>query len=351
MAALADNSFKQKAVIEFLMKEGRAAREISDRLRNVYEECALSYPSVKRWMAAFKGGRSDIIDKARSGRPLSALTNGNKQHVDELIRSDRRITTRDIVGVIGVSQGTVHNIICDLGYSKVCARWVPRQLTDELKLNRLNVCEQMLERYRNEGEQFMNSIVTGDESWAHHYEPETKRQSMQWHHLGSPSPKKFKLSPSAGKVMITVFWDSHGVLLLDFLPKGETINSARYQETLKKLARSIRRKRPDLQDVILHHDNARPHTANATTAAIVEKGWTILPHPPYSPDLAPSDFHMFGPLKDYLRGQQFVDDDAVKSAVKAWIRQCKPEFFVNGFINWRNRWDKCVVRNGDYIEK
>src|SRR6476661_1813694 len=165
------------------------------------------------------------LDKARSDRPLSALTNGNKQHVDELIRSDRRITTRDIVGVIGVSQGTVHNIICDLGYSKVCARWVPRQLTDELKLNRLNVCEQMLERYKNEGEQFMNSIVTGDESWAHHYEPETKRQSMQWHHLGSPSPKKFKLSPSAGKVMITVFWDRHGVLLLDFLPKGKTINS------------------------------------------------------------------------------------------------------------------------------
>lgn len=54
MAALADNSFKQKAVIEFLMKEGRAAREISDRLRNVYEECALSYPSVKRWMAALR---------------------------------------------------------------------------------------------------------------------------------------------------------------------------------------------------------------------------------------------------------------------------------------------------------
>ena len=102
----------------------------------------------------------------------------------------------------------------------------------------------------------MRSIVTGDESWAHHYEPETKRQLMQWHHLGSPSPKKFKLSPSAGKVMITVFWDIQGVLLLDFLPKGETINSARYQETLKKFACHIHVKRLDQQDVILHHDNA-----------------------------------------------------------------------------------------------
>lgn len=351
MAAYADNCCKQKAVIEFLMKEGIAAREISDRLKNVYGESALSYPSVRRWIADFKGGRSDIIDKPRSGRPSSAVTEANKQLVDELIRSNRRITTRDINEVIEVSQGSVHNIIRDLGYSKVCARWVPRQLTDELKHSRLDVCRQMLQRYRNEGEQFMNSIVTGDESWAHHYEPETKRQSMQWHHLDSPSPKKFKLSPSAGKVMITVFWDSRGVLLLDFLPKGETINSVRYQETLKKLARSIHQKRPDLQDVILHHDNARPHTANATTAAIAAKGWSVLAHPAYSPDLAPSDFHMFGPMKDYLRGQRFKDDDAVKSAVRAWIRQCTPEFFVNGFINWRNRWEKCVACSGDYIEK
>src|SRR6476619_7374733 len=347
MADCVDNVFRQKSVIEFLTKEGATAKNISDRLKIIYGENSLSYTSVRRWVVHFKNGNDDICDKPHSGRPPSAATADNKATVDGLIRSDRRVSCRIIAESLGIGHSTVQTIICELGYSKVCARCIPRQLTDELKLKRLNVCANLLQRYASEGKAFMNSIVTGDESWAHHYEPETKRQSMQWHHLGSLSLKKFKLSPSAGKVMITVFWDSHSVLLLDFLPKGETINSARYQETLKKLARSIRRKRPDLQDVILHHYNARPHTANATTSAIVEKGWTILPHPPYSPDLAPSDFHIFGPLKDYLRGQQFVDDDAVK----AWIRQCKLEFFVNGFINWRNRWDKCVVRNGDYSEK
>ncbi len=89
MAAYTDYSCKQKAVIEFLMKEGIAAREISDRLKNVYGESALSYPSVRRWLADYKGGRSDIIDKTRSGRPSSAVTEENKQHVDELIRRDR----------------------------------------------------------------------------------------------------------------------------------------------------------------------------------------------------------------------------------------------------------------------
>ena len=111
MVAYSDNNFKQEAVIEFLLKEGMAAREISDGLRNVYGEWALSYPTVRRWVAEFKGGISDIIDKPRSGRPSSAVTEANKQRVDELIRSDRRVTTKDIIDVIGISHGSVHNII------------------------------------------------------------------------------------------------------------------------------------------------------------------------------------------------------------------------------------------------
>ena len=352
MADYADDGFKQKAVIEFLTKEGVNAKEISKRLINVYGTSALSYSSVRRWVAEFKSGsRVDVVDRPRSGRPPSAVTEANKVRVDELIRSDRRVTTRDITDIIGVGNHAVQTIISELGYSKVCARWVPRQLTAELKQSRRDVCLQLLQRYQAEGDDFMNSIVTGDESWAHHYEPETKLQSMQWHHLGSPSPKKFKLSPSAGKVMISVFWDNCGVLLVDYLPKGETINSERYQETLKKLARAIRTKRPNMHNVILHHDNARPHTARATIDAIAAKGWTVLPHPAYSPDLAPSDFHLFGPLKGYLKGQRFENDDGVQAAVRAWIRQCSPEFFANGFINWRTRWDKCVARDGDYIKK
>ena len=78
MAAYSDNNFEQKAVIEFLLKEGIAVREISDRLRNVYEESALSYPTISRWIAGFKGARSDIIDKPRSGIP-SLHHNGSKQ--------------------------------------------------------------------------------------------------------------------------------------------------------------------------------------------------------------------------------------------------------------------------------
>ena len=91
--------------------------------------------------------------------------------------------------------------------------------------------------------------------------------SMAWKHPGSPSFKKLKTSTSSRKQMATVFWDMHGVFLLRFTPPPhETVNSAAYQVTLKKLKRAVQRKRPQMSNkrVLLLHDNARPHTAHAT---------------------------------------------------------------------------------------
>jgi len=125
------------------------------------------------------------------------------------------------------------------------------------------------------------------------------------------------------KVMVTVFWDASGVLLVDFLPHGQNITVARYIVTLKKLKRAIRRKRPGLVDdqILLLHDNARPHSALRTVEAIQKFGWSVLPHPPYSPDLAPSDYHLFGKMKESLRGNQYGSIDDVGYALRAWIKQ------------------------------
>jgi hypothetical protein len=85
----------------------------------------------------------------------------------------------------------------------------------------------------------LNRIVTGDESWVHHYKPESKRASIQWKHPSSPSLREFKVTPSTGKVMLTVFSDFQGVLLADFQKRGENVNSASYCEVLLKLRDSI----------------------------------------------------------------------------------------------------------------
>ena len=84
-----------------------------------------------------------------------------------------------------------------------------------------------------EGDQLLFNIVTGDDSWIHHFDPEEKRLSMQYRHTSSPRPKKFKTIPSAGKILLTIFWDSQRVYMREFLEAGNTVNSARYIETIK----------------------------------------------------------------------------------------------------------------------
>jgi hypothetical protein len=118
----------------------------------------------------------------------------------------------------------------------------------------------------------LNRTDTGNESWVHHYQAESNCASMQWENPSSQSTKKFKVTPSAGKVMLTVFWDSRQVLLAHFQKCGENVNSASYCEVLLKLCDAVCRKRPRelARGVLLHHDKARPHSAQASQQRIQE---------------------------------------------------------------------------------
>jgi histone-lysine N-methyltransferase SETMAR len=127
--------------------------------------------------------------------------------------------------------------------------------------------------------------------------------------------RKFKVTTSAGKVMLAVFWDSQGLLLAHFQKRGENANSASYCEVLLKLRDAILSKRPGqlARRVLLHHDNARPHTARVIQMRIQELQWEVLEEPPYSPELAPSDFHLLGRLENHLGGRCFADDDEAEA--------------------------------------
>jgi hypothetical protein len=95
-----------------------------------------------------------------------------KKQVDELIKHDRRIAQKQTVGRLGMSKERVGSIIGLLGYRKVCPRRVPRMLTTEKKQKHVEICEELLKRYRED--QLLLNIVTGDESWIHHLDHEEK---------------------------------------------------------------------------------------------------------------------------------------------------------------------------------
>jgi transposase len=166
-------------------------------------------------------------------------------------------------------------------------------------------------------------------------------------------PKKAKAFFSAGKIMTAVFWDSKGIIHLDFLTGQKTINAQYYStllnEKVKPAIRSKRRKRQD--SVFFLQDNARPHIVALMMTTPLKLKWDVLPHPPYSPDLAPSDYHLFGPMKRFLGGKRFQNNDEVIAAVQSWIHKQPKTFFETGIKKLPERWHKCIAVNREYIEK
>ncbi|UYV81057.1 hypothetical protein LAZ67_19002676 [Cordylochernes scorpioides] len=274
------------------------------------------------WLREFKNSRTDVHDEPRAVLP--SVSDETIAKVEAAMLEDRRVTVRKLCDLVpDVSKTTIDKISREhLGYSKVCAIWVPKMLTEDHKRQRVDAAQKFLDCHKTDGEEFLDSIVTGDVTWVHYTTPETKEKSKQWNHISSPKPLKFKQTLSAGKLMATVFWNRKGLLLCDFMRRGTTINSDRYCETLKQLRCAIQNKRRGMltKGVRFHHDNARPHTANQTTALIEEFEWELLSHPPYSPDVAPSDFHFFPELKKNLGGTQFQDDDELEEAVLGFLR-------------------------------
>ncbi len=99
-------------------------------------------------------------------------------------------------------------------------KWVLRQLTEVHQAQRMGAALEFSMQYHNEGDQYMDRIVTGDETCFHFSTPETKKKLKIWKTVNEPPPKKFKEVPSASKVMATIFWDRKGVILIDYLPNA-----------------------------------------------------------------------------------------------------------------------------------
>ena len=99
-----------------------------------------------------------------------------------------------------------------------------------------------------------------------------------------------------------------------------------------------------MEGVVLLHDNARPHAARQTQELLKKFGWTVMPHPPYSPDLAPSDYHLFPKLKDHEGGKRFKSDDAVQTEVARLLEGLAGDLFDLGMQKLEHRLKKCVKK-------
>ena len=140
-------------------------------------------------------------------------------------------------------------------------------------------------------------------------------------------------SGKSSKAMLTIFWDSQGPIVEHYQDKGSKINSTCYSKMLiDRLKSEIRskRRRQLLKGIVLLHDNARPHTTAHTVETLHKLKFEVYSHPLYSPSLTPSDYHLFAPLKEALRGRWFTSDQELKEAVHACLAAQPKTFFFWG---------------------
>jgi len=203
---------------------------------------------------------------------------------------------------------------------------------------------------RNDDHPFLDRLVTADEKWVYY---NNIGREKSWCLPGQAAPTVAKKNIGSQKIMLCVWWDVAGIIHYELLPPNQTVDADLYYAQLQRVHEKIRERRPYLanrKNVVFLHDNARPHTSGKTIKKMWELGWDVLDHPPYSPDIAPSDYHLFRKLQLSLQGTSFKKENDVRAALLNFFDTLPTDFFKSGIENLTNRWTKVVQSNGAYFD-
>ncbi len=351
-----DAKGEQRVTLKFLTLAGDSPIQAWRKLHDVWGDHTLSKTQTRFWHKRFREGQNTVADEPRSGRPRSQRTAENIAMVKDLISGNRTLSLRNLHSITGISTHTLHQIIKkDLQLSRKTPKFIPKELTPVQKWTRWALCRDHIKHLCSQEDPngFVKRIVTGDETWLLTFETETKKNSLQWTSPKDKRPKKPQRVDGLKKVMMTLFFDCKGIILIDFLRPRDTIDSPQYCETLRKLKEALRRKRPELwkdRSFLLHHDNASPHTSDYTMKFIKKWNFNLLEHPPNSPDLAPCDFAIFPLLKSRLRSIHFQNLQKLKDEARDTLMSLPKSVFDDALHDMVLRWQKCEAVNGVYFE-
>jgi len=154
--------------------------------------------------------------------------------------------------------------------------------------------------------------------------------------------------------MTIAFFHFQGIVHMDWVPEGQTVNQVCYKEVLTNLRERVRRRRrPEMwknSSWVLHQDNAPAHNALSVKTFLTKHKITMLKHPPYSPDLAPCDFFLFPKINSALKGTRFQSVDAVKAKATELMNKLSEDDLQHCFQQWKICMERCRFWGGEYIE-
>lgn len=334
-----------REVLLFCFNQKKKAAESFRLIQETYGENAPTQQTCENWFKRFKTGDFDVCDKERSGQPKKF----QDEELEALLKENSAQTEKELAKQLHVTQAAISKRLHAMKMILKEGKWIPHQLTEANIENRLMVCTSLMTRHRKW--HFLHNIVTGDEKWIFYHNPKRKKS---WVHPGEPSTSTAKRNIYGRKVMLCIWWDQKGVVYYELLNSNETITAERYEQQLNNLNHALNEKRPiqttKQRKVILLHDNARPHVAKHVKNALEALKWEILPHAPYSPDCAPSDYYLFRSMQSALQNQTFRNQEEIKKWLEEWIRSKDEKFFFDGIHQLPERWSKVIENNGNYFD-
>ena len=337
---------------EYKLSEKPNATATARRINQAWGERTVGERTVQERFAEFRAGNEDITHQQGAGRPREV----DRQAVIDKIEANPSMTSRMLADEFECTNPTILNILNEagkhafkplspitLGLKSLKCKWVPHELTETQKQKRVDVCARLLKRYE-EDDSLLNDIVTCDEKWVAFDNP---HQGREWRYPDQPASATPVKDFRNAKRMLIVFWNREGIIHYELLPKGATMNAERYCEILRRLHKRIR----NGQRVILQHDNAKPHTAKLTKKLLLnEFGWDVLEHPPYSPDLAPSDYHLFRSMEHSLRNTKFKTSVELENALINFFNSKGANFYRRGIDLLPGKWQETIDVDGEYFD-
>ena len=334
-----------RPVIHYCFLREMNAKDIFAEMKSAYKGNTPGESTIYKWLKRFKEGRETLDDDPRSGRPIN---NDENEAILRILEEQPFASSRYISGMLSIPKSTVcHKLVWQLNYRKLNFRWIPHELKQENKNKRVEMSKDILNILEGHESNWCN-ITTGDECWIYwDNDPDS-----QWLPAGQKRPLRTRKTIASKKTMFSIFFSLRGFLVVKTLPPGKKFNSQFMQDiVIPELCSNMKkfRVKNGAKGTFLHMDNATCHKSKSTQNKIALSGIKTIPHPPYSPDLSPCDFWLFGRLKEFLKGNRFQTEKELFDKVQDFLNLIKKDEISKVYEEWIERLHKVIELQGEYI--
>jgi transposase len=328
----------QRSICLFLAMKGLSAREVHDELVAVLGRGAIAYSTVTSYPRQWQF--SAISSEPSDESPTTIIDGASLDALDKQPFS----SVRELTKLTSIPTTTVYRRLTrSLGFVVKHLRCVPHTLTDTQKAEAMALSNQLLLEMRSIKHQGWHFIITLDKLWFSF----SRDHEQIWFRPDQEPPEWDKHTIQDKKIMVTIAWNALGFDLVEDLPKGRRFNAKYYRNNI--LTELIRiRPRAGERNLVIHADNASLHTAQKCRTFCAENGMRLATHPPYSPDLALSDFFLFGYVKDRLQGILFASREELVAGISEVLDEIRPETLPRVFEHWIERLEWISQNNGEY---